>query len=454
MALFGTDGIRAKAGKGLSALNALQIAQSAGIYFAKKGKTKKIILGKDTRISGYMIEGAVVSGLTSVGLNVIEIGPMPTPAIAYLTQSMRCDGGIMLSASHNPYEDNGIKIFDELGRKISLEAEAEIEKIYNNKELIENSQQVNGNIGKAKRMDDVTGRYIVSIKSSFPIELGLAGLKIVLDCANGAAYKVGPTILQELGANVISINDKPDGFNINNKCGAMYPEMIAKKVLEHKADIGIGLDGDADRLVLIDELGNVIEGDKLLGVLSVYLKKNNKLPHNVCVSTVMSNMALDDYLGANDILLKRTKVGDKYIIALMRKMGYKFGGEPSGHIIFKDISKTGDGLAAALQSLALLITSKDGINKNKNMAKASEVFNPFKLYPCININMQIIKKIPLKDIKELENIKKENANNSLREVIRYSGTENKVRILVEGKNKQTVEKYAKKVEDILKKELC
>jgi phosphoglucosamine mutase len=292
---------------------------------------------------------------------------MPTPAIAYLTQSMRCDGGIMLSASHNPYEDNGIKIFDELGRKISLEAEAEIEKIYNNKELIENSQQVNGNIGKAKRMDDVTGRYIVSIKSSFPIELGLAGLKIVLDCANGAAYKVGPTILQELGANVISINDKPDGFNINNKCGAMYPEMIAKKVLEHKADIGIGLDGDADRLVLIDELGNVIEGDKLLGVLSVYLKKNNKLPHNVCVSTVMSNMALDDYLGANDILLKRTKVGDKYIIALMRKMGYKFGGEPSGHIIFKDISKTGDGLAAALQSLALLITSKDGINKNKNI---------------------------------------------------------------------------------------
>lgn len=444
--LFGTDGIRAKAGKGLNAAQALRVAQSIGIYFKKHSKSNKVILGKDTRISGYMIESAIVSGLTSIGLNVIETGPMPTPAVAYLTQSMRCGFGIMISASHNLYEDNGIKVFDEFGRKLSLEAESKIEKIYNNQKTIDKHQQTGINIGKAKRMDDVTGRYIVSIKSSFPIELNLQGLKIVLDCANGAAYKVGPTILQELGAEVVSIGDKPNGININDKCGATAPQMLAQEVIKHKADIGICLDGDADRLVLVDENGDVVDGDKLLGILSVYLKQNNKLPHNVCVSTIMSNMALENYLNQNDILLKRTQVGDKYVLELMRKMGYKFGGEPSGHIVFKDISKTGDGLAAALQALAYFITSKH--------KKASEAFNPFELYPCESISFKIKNKKPLKDIKELQKIIDEINNNSLREVIRYSGTENKIRILIEGKNKANVDRYATKVATLLKKELC
>ncbi len=430
MKLFGTDGVRGKAGDFLDAMTVLKLAKAAGIYFKKHSTTKKILVGKDTRRSGYMIENALVSGLTAVGYDVIQIGPMPTPAIAYLTESMRCDAGIMISASHNPFEDNGIKFFDSHGDKLSTTCEAEIENIFNDIDLMQNEQVTGKDIGSSKRIDDVIGRYIVVIKSSFPRDLTLKGLRIILDCANGAAYKVAPTILEELGADVITINDGPNGYNINENCGAMHPENVAKLVKDYRADIGLALDGDADRLVVIDEKGEIVDGDKLLGALSVYLKNENLLKGNACVATVMSNKALEDYLLKHKISLLRTNVGDKYVLEMMKEKDINFGGEQSGHIVFSDIAKTGDGLASALQVLALIIRSGK---------KASEVLNPFSLYPQILHNMKVTEKIPLSQIKGLEEILKPIREKGIRDLIRYSGTENKIRLLLEGKNKKDVE---------------
>ena len=444
MKLFGTDGVRGKAGDFLDAMTVLKLAKAAGIYFRKHSTTKKILVGKDTRRSGYMIENALVSGLTAVGYDVIQIGPMPTPAIAYLTESMRCDAGIMISASHNPYEDNGIKFFDNHGDKLSVSCEKEIEEIFNDNDLMINEQVTGRNIGASKRIDDVIGRYIVSIKSSFPRDLNLTGLRIVLDCANGAAYKVGPTILQELGADVIVVNNKPDGFNINEDCGAMHPEHIGKLVREYRADIGLALDGDADRLVIIDEKGEVVDGDKLIGALCNYLNEEKLLKGNACVATVMSNKALEDYLLSKGIELFRSDVGDKYVLEVMKEKGINFGGEQSGHIIFSDTAKTGDGLASSLQVLALILKSKK---------KASEVLNPFELYPQILHNMKITEKIPLNQIKGLEEILKPIREKGLRDLIRYSGTENKIRLLLEGKNKKDVEDAMETLKSFFKKVL-
>lgn len=444
MKLFGTDGVRGKAGDFLDAMTVLKLAKAAGIYFRKHSTTKKILVGKDTRRSGYMIENALVSGLTAVGYDVIQIGPMPTPAIAYLTESMRCDAGIMISASHNPFEDNGIKFFDNHGDKLSVSCEKEIEAIFNDSELMQNEQVTGRNIGASKRIDDVIGRYIVSIKSSFPRDLNLSGLRIVLDCANGAAYKVGPTILQELGADVIVVNNKPDGFNINEDCGAMHPEHIGKLVREYRADIGLALDGDADRLVIIDEKGEVVDGDKLIGALCNYLNEEKLLKGNACVATVMSNKALEDYLLSKGIELFRSDVGDKYVLEVMKEKGINFGGEQSGHIIFSDTAKTGDGLASSLQVLALILKSKK---------KASEVLNPFELYPQILHNMKITEKIPLNQIKGLEEILKPIREKGMRDLIRYSGTENKIRLLLEGKNKKDVEDAMETLKSFFKKVL-
>ena len=444
MKLFGTDGVRGKAGDFLDAITVLKLAKAAGIYFRKHSTTKKILVGKDTRRSGYMIENALVSGLTAVGYDVIQIGPMPTPAIAYLTESMRCDAGIMISASHNPYEDNGIKFFDNHGDKLSVSCENAIEAIFNDSELMQTEQVTGRNIGASKRIDDVIGRYIVSIKSSFPRDLNLTGLRIVLDCANGAAYKVGPTILQELGADVIVVNNKPDGFNINEDCGAMHPEHIGKLIREYRADIGLALDGDADRLVIIDEKGEVVDGDKLIGALCNYLSEEKLLKGNGCVATVMSNKALEDYLSSKGIELFRSDVGDKYVLEVMKEKGINFGGEQSGHIIFSDTAKTGDGLASALQVLALIL---------KSGKKASEVLNPFELYPQILHNMKVIEKIPLDKIKGLEEILKPIREKGMRDLIRYSGTENKIRLLLEGKNKKDVEDAMETLKSFFKKVL-
>lgn len=444
MKLFGTDGVRGKAGEFLDAITVLKLAKAAGIYFRKHSTTKKILVGKDTRRSGYMIENALVSGLTAVGYDVIQIGPMPTPAIAYLTESMRCDAGIMISASHNPYEDNGIKFFDNHGNKLSVSCEKKIEEIFNDPEIMISEQVTGRNIGSSKRIDDVIGRYIVSIKSSFPTDLTLSGLRIILDCANGAAYKVGPTILEELGADVITINDKPNGYNINENCGAMHPENVGKLVREFRADIGLALDGDADRLVVIDENGDVVDGDKLIGALCKYLNGENLLKGQACVATIMSNKALEDYLLEDNIELHRSKVGDKYVLETMNEQKSNFGGEQSGHIIFADAAKTGDGLASALQVLALIL---------KSGKKASEALNPFDLYPQAQHNMKVDEKIPLEELEGYEELITKIRAKGLREVVRYSGTENKIRLLLEGKDRKVVEEEMEELVGFFKKAL-
>ena len=441
MTLFGTDGVRGKAGKKVSAINAMRLAMATGIYFKQFSRTNKILVGKDTRRSGYMIENAIVSGLTAVGFDVIQIGPMPTPAIAFLTANMRCDAGIMISASHNPYFDNGIKFFDWFGNKLNREKEEEIEKIYENIEQIEAAQVTGKEIGKSKRIDDVVGRYIVHIKNSFPKNSTLHGKRIVIDCANGAGYIVGPTILQELGAEVIVVGDKPDGFNINEGCGAMHPENLAKVVLDKRADVGIALDGDADRLVMVDEKGEVIDGDKLMGVLAVHLKNQGTLKGGGMVATVMSNQGLDEYLSSQGLKLLRSAVGDKNVVEMMQEHGMNFGGEQSGHIIFSDYAKTGDGISSALQALAYLVETEQ---------KASEAFNPYESYPQLLVNLLVDEKRPFEKIEGLDTLKEEVEAQGMRHLFRYSGTETKIRLLLEGKDEEQLEEMMQKCKAFFK----
>ena len=430
MKLFGTDGVRGKAGEKLTAMLAMRLAMAAGIYFRKQSKTNKILVGKDTRRSGYMIENALVSGLTAVGYNVIQIGPMPTPAVAFLTEDMRCDAGIMISASHNPYYDNGIKFFDSNGDKLQPKDEEAIEKIYFDDEMIQQNQRIEKEIGSSKRIDDVIGRYIVHLKNSFPKDLTLNNLRIVIDTANGAAYKVAPTVFRELGAEVIVINNEPNGFNINYKCGAMHPEELAQNVKTYRADIGFALDGDADRLVVVDEKGEIVDGDHLLGAIAISLKRENRLKNSAIAATIMSNKGLEEFLKSEEIALIRTAVGDKYVLDEMKNRGLNFGGEQSGHVIFGDYAKTGDGIATALQITALILRS------NK---PASQVLRPFELYPSKMENIAIKKKIPLEEIEGFAKMQEELRKRSLRSLIRYSGTENKLRILLEGKDKKILE---------------
>ncbi len=430
MKLFGTDGVRGKAGKKISAQSAMRLAMATGIYFRKFSKTNKILVGKDTRRSGYMIENAIVAGLTAVGFDVIQVGPMPTPAVAFLTENMRCDAGIMISASHNPYYDNGIKFFDCEGNKLDREKEIQIETIYNNDALIEVSQVTDSDIGKSRRIDDVIGRYIVHIKNSFPKQLTLARLRVVVDCANGAGYIVAPTILNELGADVVVLGDKPNGFNINEGCGAMYPEYMAKAVREYRADIGLALDGDADRLVLTDEKGRVVDGDKLMAVLATHLQQEGTLKGDGIVATVMSNAGLDEYLEKHGLSLYRSDVGDKNVVKLMQEKGINFGGEQSGHIIFSDYAKTGDGLSSALQALAYLI---------KSGKKASEAFSPYASYPQKLVNIAVAEKRELSEIEGIDDLMRRVEEAKMRHLFRYSGTENKLRILLEGKDEAVLD---------------
>jgi len=435
MELFGTDGVRGKAGEKVSAMACMRLAMATGIYFRPFSKTNKILVGKDTRRSGYMVENAIVSGLTAVGYNVIQIGPMPTPAIAFLTENMRCDAGIMISASHNPYYDNGIKFFNSIGNKLNREVEQEIEAIYNDLEAIEQAQVTGKKIGKSKRIDDVVGRYIVQIKNSFPKPLTLAGLRVVVDCANGAGYIVAPTVLEELGADVKVIGNTPDGFNINEGCGAMHPEFLAQAVREYRADVGIALDGDADRVVIVDEYGEIVDGDKLMAVLAVHLKNNGMLKGDGMVATVMSNQGLGEYLDSHGLTLHRSAVGDKHVVAQMQKLDINFGGEQSGHIIFSDYAKTGDGISSALQALAYLVSTGK---------KASEAFDPYDSYPQLLVNLPISKKPALESIPGIDALMTEVEAGGMRHLFRYSGTENLIRILLEGKDATALEKTMEK----------
>ena len=442
MRLFGTDGVRGRAGEKLNVFTALKMGLAAGIFFRKHSKSNKILVGKDTRRSGYMIENAIVSGLTAVGYNVIQIGPMPTPAIAYLTEDMRCDAGIMISASHNPYDDNGIKFFDRSGFKLDEAAEAEMEEIFDNDTLLQKAQKQGKEIGSSKRIDDVIGRYIVHIKNSFSKKLSLIGIRIVLDVANGAAYKVAPTIFSELGAEVFMMNDKPNGYNINDSCGATQPQMLAKEVRRVRADIGFALDGDADRLVVVDNKGEIIDGDKLIGALATHLNNTESLNKPAIVATQMSNLGLEEYLKQQlGIELLRCNVGDKYVLELMQKESVNFGGEQSGHIILSDFAKTGDGLLSALQAIAFVLHSGK---------TSSEAFNLFELYPQKLVNLNISKKRDLAEISELKTLTDEIAQHNIRHLIRYSGTENKLRILLEGHDGNKVEEYLAQLTELLR----
>ncbi len=442
--LFGTDGVRGLAGRKVSAPAAMRLAMATGIHFRPMSRTNRILVGKDTRRSGYMIENAIVSGLTAVGYDVIQIGPMPTPAVAFLTESMRCDAGIMISASHNPYYDNGIKFFDAEGNKLSRGVEEKIEEIYEDDDAIEAGQVTGKTIGTSTRIAHVIGRYLVHIKNSFPKHLALSDLRVVVDCANGAGYKVAPTVLSELGADVVVLGDEPNGFNINEGCGAMHPESLAKEVVRYRADVGVALDGDADRLVMVDERGEVIDGDKLMGVLAVYLKEQGRLQNDAMVATVMSNQALDDYLAEHGITLYRSAVGDKNVVELMQEKGCNFGGEQSGHIIFSDFAKTGDGISSALQALAYLVSSG---------RRASEAFDAFELYPQRLVNLNVSRKRPLEEIEGLELLREEIEGEGMRHLFRYSGTENKIRLLLEGRDARQLEEMMERIEAFFRREL-
>lgn len=431
--LFGTDGIRGLANAyPMTAEVATQIGLAVSFLFRNQTtKHKKILIGKDTRLSCYIFENALAAGICSMGVDTLFVGPMPTPAIAFLTSSMRADAGIVISASHNPFYDNGIKIFSRDGFKLDDEIEHKIEQLINTDILIDN-RSIKNEIGKAYRIEDANGRYIVFLKNTFPKNQTLEGIKIVLDCANGASYKVAPAVFEELGAEVIKIGTTPDGININKECGALYPQKVQTEVIKNSADIGIALDGDADRVIVVDEKGNIIDGDQIIAICANFLKENHKLNKNTVVTTVMSNIGLDIFLRENGIKLIRTKVGDRYVVESIRNHSYNLGGEQSGHIIFLDHNSTGDGILASLQLLNIMIA------KNKPI---SELASSMKLFPQILHNIKTKQKVDLSNLEGLSKIEKkvlkELGKNS-RILIRNSGTEPLIRIMVEGEDETKV----------------
>ena len=418
---FGTDGVRGLANAfPMTPDIALKLGAAAGRHFRKDQKQHRVVIGKDTRRSSYMFENALTAGFTSTGMDVYLLGPVPTPAVGVLTRSMRADVGVMISASHNSYLDNGIKFFGPEGFKLSDKVELEIEKLLDDEIEYAASQ----NIGMAKRIDDALGRYMEFAKSAFPRKKLLNGLKVVVDCANGAAYKAAPIVLWELGAEVISIGVNPDGYNINKDCGSTHPQNAAKAVLEHNADVGICLDGDADRLILIDNKGNIADGDQLMGLIASQWSSKGNLANNTLVATVMSNMGLERYLNTLDIKLLRTNVGDRYVVEAMRKFGYNLGGEQSGHIVMTDYATTGDGLMAALQFLNALVESK---------CTSSELIKVFEPMPQLLRNVKLNNSESLDNLKVKESIKAgENAFGDIgRILIRKSGTEPLLRVMGE-----------------------
>jgi phosphoglucosamine mutase len=443
MKLFGTDGVRGKANTyPITAEIALKLGKSAAKVLGKR-KKPIFIIGKDTRLSGYMLENALTAGLTSMGADVFLVGPMPTPAIAHLVRSFNADAGIMISASHNPYTDNGIKFFDFSGYKLPDEIEEEIEKhVFTdiNTEHVDSKK-----IGRAYRIDDARGRYIEFAKASIN-NTSLKGIKVVIDCANGAAYKVAPDILKELGAEVIILNDEPDGNNINLECGALYPEVLKKAVLKNKADCGISLDGDADRIIMCDEKGNILDGDDILAITGIDFLKKGWLKNSTIVVTGYTNLAFDELFTKGKAEVIRVKNGDRYVIEEMQKKGYNVGGEASGHIIFSDFNSTGDGTIAGLQVLRIM--------KEKEL-KLSKL-NPLKKYPQVIVNVKVKEKRPLDKMsivqKEITNAEKILGSQG-RHLIRYSGTEMKCRVMIEGKESAVIEKLANKIAAEIRKEV-
>ena len=443
--LFGTDGIRGLANQYPMTIDMVQrLGSAAALFFKKRNKKTKIVIGKDTRLSNYMFETALTSGINAMGVDVIWLGPLPTPAISHLTQSLRADAGIIISASHNPYYDNGIKFFGPDGVKLGDAVEIQLENL-----VLENkfnySEIQYDKIGRLYRIDQGMGRYIEYLKNTFPKYLKLDGLRIGLDAANGAAYKIAPIVLEELGAEVFVIGDAPNGVNINEGVGALHTKELRKLVIEHDLDIGIALDGDADRVIFIDKMGNEVSGDAVLGVLAKELMKNNKLKNKTLVTTVMSNMGLDKAIESIGGKIIKTKFGDRYVIEGLKKYEASFGGENSGHLIFQEYSKTGDGMLAALQMLAILV---------KNDTSIDELVKFVKIYPQVLKSIPVRRKVPIDKIpeikKRIDEIEKELGSTG-RIFVRYSGTETKVRIMLEGDNYGKISDYADELSEMFEK---
>lgn len=450
--LFGTDGIRGTANEfPMVPETVTKIGQAIG-YLLQQGKlparaiAKKVVIGKDTRLSGYMIEQALASGLNSMGVFVQLVGPLPTPAIGYLTRTMRANAGIVISASHNAFQDNGIKIFGPDGFKIPDEIEQEIEHLVLNENLnrfVPHARE----IGRTRRIDDAQGRYIVYAKATFPLDYSLDGLRVVLDTANGSGYKVAPAIFEELGAEVIQLGKEPNGVNINDKVGALHPAKLSDAVLQYRADVGISLDGDADRVIMVDEKGEIINGDRILAICALHMKDMGMLKKNTVVCTQMSNFGFEKLMVENGISVIKTGVGDKYVVDEMRRNGYNLGGEQSGHIIFLDHTTTGDGCIAALNVLAVLRQS------GKRMSDLAQIFEEF---PQVLINCRVKKRIELNEVegyKELITQIEKKLKGKGRVFVRFSGTEPVVRILVEGPHRHEVAEFAEKIALLLEKEL-
>ncbi len=445
--IFGTDGVRGVANlHPMTSEMALQLGRAIAYIFRNGKKRHSIVIGKDTRLSGYMLETALASGICSMGADVMLVGPLPTPGIAFITQGMRADAGVVISASHNPYQDNGIKFFDRNGFKLPDELEAQMENLISTGE-IEHHRPTAEAIGKAVRIDDAAGRYVEFLKRALPKGMNLTGLKIVLDCAHGAAYKVAPAVLSELGAQVIAVGVNPDGKNINAGCGSMHPELMSRLVVEQKADVGIALDGDADRIIMADENGSIVNGDQILALCAQHMFKKGTLAKGTVVSTVMGNLGFDLSMQAMGINVVRTSVGDRYVIQAMLSGEYNLGGEQSGHVIFLDHNTTGDGTLAALQVLSILR------EKNQPLSIAKQVFTAF---PQVLTNVKVKQKKDFSQIPVISNsirrIEQELGNRG-RLVLRYSGTEMLARIMIEGENHDRLKTMATSLADEIHKHL-
>jgi phosphoglucosamine mutase len=446
--LFGTDGVRGTANvHPMTAEMALQLGQAVAHVFRGGRGQHRIVIGKDTRLSGYMFEDALAAGICSMGVNVIQVGPIPTPAMAFLTADMRCDAGVMISASHNPYQDNGIKFFAHDGYKLPDEVENQIERLIASGDLAR-LRSAPDRIGQARRIEDAQGRYVVMLKKTFPLELTLEGLRIVLDCANGAAYKVGPIVLEELGAEVFTLGVEPNGRNINDGVGSQHPEKLIDKVRELRADVGVAVDGDADRVVMVCERGKLLDGDALLAICARDLAERDKLAGRAVVATVMSNLGLERALAEIGVELVRTQVGDRYVVEEMRRHGHNLGGEQSGHVIFLDHNHTGDGLLTALQVLAVM---------RRKQRPLSELANGVERFPQVLLNVKVAEKRPLESLagfqRQLRQVEAALADRG-RVLIRYSGTEPKARVMVEGDDEARVQQLAQELADGLARALA
>jgi phosphoglucosamine mutase len=446
--LFGTDGVRGVANiDPMTTEMAMQLGRAAAFVFKNGGKRRhRVVIGKDTRLSGYMIENALVAGICSMGVDVLVVGPLPTPGIAFITTSMRADAGVVISASHNPYQDNGIKFFSDTGYKLPDELELKIEELIINHRLDE-LRPIADEVGKAYRISDAIGRYVVFLKNTFPKDLDLQGLRIVLDCAHGAGYKVAPAVLTELGAEVISVGVDPNGMNINEGCGSMHPEVMAEKVREYRADLGIALDGDADRVIFVDERGVVVDGDHIMALCGTELIKTGQLKKKTVVATVMSNMGLEIAMKKVGGRVVRTAVGDRYVVEEMLKGGYNLGGEQSGHMIFLDHNTTGDGILSALQVLAIIQRS------GEKLSKLAEVMTSL---PQVLVNVKVRKKADLKKITPIKEIMAQvetELGDTGRLLVRYSGTELLLRVMIEGEDQGLIEAQAERVAGAIREHL-